>query len=145
MLKLPPRVAVFVLLAATAHAQSAATPKELLASLLTADNSNDLKTVVDLYAPDAILLPPGEAAVRGKDAIRQRYERMFATTRMTVEFVAEDTDSDGRLGYIRGRTVGTRRANDGRSTEDLTNKFVMVLVREAAGWRIRSLIWNANQ
>lgn len=144
-MKLPICVAVSVLLAASAHAQSAASPKELLATLMKADNSNDLKTVIGLYAADAILLPPGELAVRGKDAIRQRYERMFATTRMSVEFVAEDERADGRVGYIRGRTIGTRRANDGRSTEDLTNKFVMVLTREGNDWRILSLIWNANR
>lgn len=112
---------------------------------MKADNSNDLNTVIGLYASDAILLPPGESAVRGKDAIRQRYEKMFATTRMSVEFVAEDERSAGRVGYIRGRTIGTRRANDGRSTEDLTNKFVMVLTREGSDWRILSLIWNANR
>ena len=53
----------------------------MLASLQTADNSGDLETVLFLYADDAILLPPNEASVSGKPAIRERYEALFAHTR----------------------------------------------------------------
>ena len=128
------------------YAAAPQSPRELLAALMKADNAGDLAAVIALYAADAVLLPPNEATVRGKDAIRARYARMFATTRMTVRFEIDDDGVDGSTGFIRGRTIGTRAPTDGARVEDLTGKFVMLLARDSGGaWTIRSLIWNADR
>lgn len=49
-------------------------------------------TVLFLYADNAILLPPNEASVSGKPAIRKRYEALFARTRTAARF---EVDEDG--------------------------------------------------
>lgn len=123
---------------------AASTPRELLKTLERADNASDLETVLALYADDAVLLPPGETSVRGKTAIRARYTGLFSRTRMDARFEIDDERTASDVGYIRGRTIGHRTATDGR-VEDLTGKFVMLLMRRDGRWRISSLIWNADK
>lgn len=126
-------------------AQAASSPRELLNLLMTADTAGDLEFVLRLYADDAVWLPPNEEMVRGKKAIRERYARSFATTRMTVRFEAEHEAADHDIGYIIGRTIGARSSNDGGTKEDLANKFVMLLKRQGNGWLISSLMWSPNR
>jgi uncharacterized protein (TIGR02246 family) len=123
---------------------AASTPRELLATLQRADNTNDLETVLALYADDAVLLPPGETTVRDKPAIRARYTSLFQRTRMAARFEIDEERTAGGVSYIRGRTIGRRTATDGR-VEDLTGKFVMLLRQDGGRWRITSLIWNTDK
>jgi uncharacterized protein (TIGR02246 family) len=125
------------------HAQG--TPTELLNGLMKADNISDLEAVLELYADDAVLLPPNEPLVTGKPAIRTRYAQLFAKTRMEVRFEPEDVRIDGSLAVLRGRTVGKRVSSDGSKTEDLGNKFLMILKRVGSDWRISALMWNADR
>src|SRR5262245_14838844 len=46
--------------------------------IVDADNRRDIERVLAYYAADAVLMPPGEAPVAGRDAIRPRYEALFA-------------------------------------------------------------------
>ena len=133
---------IALILAAPAAPSS---PRELLAALMKADNASDLEAVLALYADDAVLLPPNETEVRGKAAIRARYTKMFATTRMAVRFEIDDAADQGIVGFVRGRTIGKRVSTDGARTEDLTGKFVMLLKRGGEGWAIGSLIWNLDR
>jgi ketosteroid isomerase-like protein len=121
-----------------------ATPRAVLASLMKADNANDLDGVMAVYAADAALLPPNDFIVQGSEAIRQRYQYIFSSTRTAVTFVVDEEQVTGDLAYIRGRSLGSRKSSDGQSTEVLTHKFVMVLRQERSAWRITSLIWNAT-
>ena len=129
---------------AAAAAPDTSSPHAVLASLQRADNANDLETVVALYADDATLLPPEEARVDGKAAIRSRYTALFARTRMDARFEIDDEKAGDATGYIRGRMIGKRTAANG-AVEDLTGKFVMLFRKERGGWRIASLIWNADR
>ena len=125
------------------HAQT--TPTELLNALERADNASDLEGVLRLYGDDAVLLPPNEPLVTGKPAIRARYTQLFAKTRMELRFAPEDVQADSSLAVLRGRTIGKRVSNDGSKTEDLGNKFLMVLKRVGGDWRIAALMWNADR
>lgn len=49
--------------------------RDVVNGLIAADNARDIERVVELYAPDAILMPPDESPVEGIAAIRPRYER----------------------------------------------------------------------
>lgn len=120
-------------------------PRELLASLMKADNASDLEAVMAMYAEDAVLLPPNEPSVSGKPDIRSRYTKMFATTRMNVRFEIDEDGTNGDLGFLRGRTIGRRVSTDGKRVEDLTGKFLMLLKRQGGGWQIKTLVWNADR
>src|SRR6185295_17089460 len=97
-------------------------PRELLTTLMNADTAGDLEAVMALYADDAVLLPPNEVAVNGKAAIRSRYTRLFASTRMDARFEVDADRVDGALGFIRGRMIGRRVSTDAKRVEDLTGK-----------------------
>src|SRR5262245_58445729 len=46
-------------------------------AIIAADNARDLERVLGLYTEDAVLFPPNDAAIKGKLAIRPRYEKLF--------------------------------------------------------------------
>ena len=119
-------------------------PRELLTALMYADNTSDLEGVVALYAENAVLLPPNEPVVQGRNAIRARYRGIFAATRMQVRFEIDDEHVERTLATVRGRTIGRRVSTDGARVDDLTGKFVMVLKSDGSGWTISTLIWNAD-
>jgi ketosteroid isomerase-like protein len=137
-------IAAAIVALVAAAAADASSPRTVLAALQNADNLGDLETVLSLYAEDAMLLPPNEARVSGKAAIRRRYEGLFARTRMAARFEVDEERATGAYGYIRGRMIGKRTATDG-TVEDLAGKFVMLFRKGAKGWQIASLIWNTDK
>lgn len=112
--------------------------------LMAADNVRDVEQVVELYAPDAIMLPPNESPVEGIAAIRPRYEAFFETHQPALRFIIEETRVVNNLAYVRGRTRGTIR-DLGRQTEQTINDvFLMILKRTDSGaWKISRLMWHA--
>ena len=111
--------------------------------LMAADSARDVGRVVELYAPDAIMLPPGESPVEGITLIRQRYEAFFRTHAPALWFVIEETVAVGDLAYVRGRTRGTIRGLDKIADQSINDVFVMILRRSASGrWHISRLMWQ---
>ena len=50
---------------------------EVAHGTIASDNSRDIDLVLSYYRPDAVLMPPGKSAVRGRPSIRPRYEALF--------------------------------------------------------------------
>ena len=71
----------FVILAAvplSAHAQDPeATAAEISDAYKKAFNEQSAEGIAELYADDAVLLPPNEDRVQGKDTVAQRQTRLF--------------------------------------------------------------------
>jgi ketosteroid isomerase-like protein len=95
------------------------------------------------FAADAILLPPGEAPVAGRDKIRPRYEALFAGFSPEIEPRIDEACVAQSFGFVRGRNGGRlvpRSAGEPRALDDT---FVMLLRLEPDGaWRISHLIWH---
>ena len=95
------------LCAVIAYAQRASSTLDTIAdqaALRAADDSferayhsGDLETVVALYAQDAVLLPDGAPAVRGREAIREYYRPAVA---------AERKAGGSKPGILSDRAVG---------------------------------------
>ncbi len=109
--------------------------------LMAADNARDADRVMALYAPDAVMLPPGEPPVEGIAALRPRYEAFLRTHEPALAFTIEETVVVGDLAYVRGRTGGTIRGPEGaeRAIDDV---FLMVLRRLDGGWKISRLMFH---
>ena len=76
-------------------AQTAARPQEHGAqaadeALARAFKANDVEALAAVYAPDAVLFPPGAVAQRGRDAIRKGFTDFLAHYRIT-DFVATES------------------------------------------------------
>ncbi len=111
--------------------------------IVDADNRRDIERVVAYYAADALLMPPGEAPVAGRDRIRPRYEALFASFTPAIELRIEEACVGAGLGFVRGRNGGRLLPRASGEIRMLDDGFVMLLRLEADGvWRISHLIWQ---
>ncbi len=117
---------------------------KVLAGIVAADNAGDLDAVMGFYADDAILLPPNDAAVRGKEVIRSRYEEGFRHFRFDIVFSSEETQVFGDWAFIRGTIQGRTVPKGTEPSRKLNDKYIMVLRRQKDGWKIARLIWNGS-
>lgn len=120
--------------------------RAVAAAIIAEDNARNLDSVLALYAPDAILMPPGEEPVRGRDAIRPRYEGLFRSFNPAIRSELDDVRVAGDLAFVSGRNTGELRPRDSASApRRLNDLFLMVLARNPGGrWRIARLMWHAG-
>jgi uncharacterized protein (TIGR02246 family) len=111
--------------------------------IVAADNRRDIERVLDYYTADAVLMPPGEAPVRGRDNIRPRYEALFASFAPEIEAQIDEACAGDGMGFVRGRNGGRlvpRGSGDPRMLDDA---YLMLLRLEPGGlWKISHLIWH---
>jgi len=113
--------------------------------IVAADNARDLRAVLSLYAPDAVLLPPGAPPVVGVDSIRPRYEALFAMYDPAIEVTIDEIVVRGDLAYVRGRNGGVLRGRGGAADRPLSDVWVMILRRQPQEpWRITRLVWHGS-
>jgi uncharacterized protein (TIGR02246 family) len=115
-------------------------------AIIDADNRRDLAAVLDIYDEDAILLPPGESEVRGRAAIRPRYEKLFADYEPRLTTVIDEIIVSGDWAIVRGRNRGAFVSRRGGANRTLTtDTYVQAMHRGADGrWRITLLIWHSS-
>jgi len=116
--------------------------REVAQGIIAADNARDIERVLDLYAEDAVLLPPNDAPVRGKQAIRPRYESLFRD--FTPEIIGEIDEV--HVGADWAFVIGTNRGRllpiAGGEPRPLNDAYVMILRRTGGRWHIGRLIWH---
>jgi uncharacterized protein (TIGR02246 family) len=114
--------------------QQAATPKELHRLFVEAFNRRDVETLVDLYEPDAAMVPKPHQLARGEEAIRRALEQLLSlkgTFVLTTSYVIEAAD----LALLRGEWQLNGTGPDGRNIET-TGNDIEVARRQADGtWR----------
>src|SRR5262245_29584406 len=129
---------------AACHGRVASAPKTLGADLRATANAfanspstKDANAIVAFYDSAVVTMSPqGRAPVRGIDANRAAWERLFRGGNplhtMTTDTVV--VGAAGDLGYSRGRwTVGVDTPN-GRA--EAAGEYLAVWRRRSAGWRI---------
>lgn len=103
-----------------------------------ASNRGDAAALANLYAEDAMLLPPDHEPIRGREAIgafwRQGTDEGLEVTNLAVEV-------DGGVGYMVGRYH--LPATDEEPAD--SGKYVMCLKRQRDGsWKLTADIWNRS-
>lgn len=108
-------------------------------------NAKDAKAAAALYTEDAVLIPPGEPLVRGREAIEEYWRgaiELGGVRDVSVETM--DALSSGSLGYETGTFVLTANGPDGEAVID-RGRYVELLRREPDGrWLSTHGIWNAS-
>lgn len=120
----------------------AASERGVATGIVAADNAGDIERVVSYYAPNAVLVPPGEPEVKGIDQIRPRYEHLFATFAPRIEARIDDADVYGAFAIVRGHNGGKLEPKDGSAAKSLDDDFFMMLRCEGDRWRIDHLMWH---
>lgn len=74
-------------IASPVFAQSGvATPKDATAIFTSATAAGDIDALMALYAPDAVMLPQGQAPIVGAEAIKAAFEDRFGKGQNTIIF-----------------------------------------------------------
>lgn len=113
--------------------------------IVQADNRRDLDAVLGFYSPDAVLHPPGEPPVRGRAAIRPRYEALFSGFDPAIVPELESVELCGSMAVVSGRNGGILRGRDSEPDRALSDAFVMILGKAEGRWSISRLIWHPDR
>jgi uncharacterized protein (TIGR02246 family) len=133
-------VVVLVLMSGCLAADSG--PQEVLRQIIAANNHADLQAVREVYADDAVWLPPSGPTIEGKDAIVKRYEQSFATVRLSYTFEEVENQVAGEWAFSRGFTKGQVVPRDGSPPRQIHDKYLMILHKVGGQWKIARLMWN---
>ena len=103
-----------------------------------ASNRGDADALMEMYAEDALLLPPDHQPIEGRQAIGAFWR---LGTDQGLEVTTIRLDTDGKIGYLVGRY--RLPATDDEPAD--SGKYVMCLKRQADGaWKLTADIWNSS-
>lgn len=139
---LPLMMSLAFLLPNVAHGQGVERPRVPLRTALDeirtlreayadAFNKKDTASLVDMYAPDAIVIRGDGTMLNGKDAIQKSFE---AGPWSTISIASDTVRVFGNTAYDVG-TVRTSRSGGG---EDVSH-YLVVLRRGLKAWKLSSL------
>lgn len=118
--------------------------REQGARWIAAAEVEDAAAIAEIYAEDALFLPPGQDPLRGRDTIRSLFEAQFGAMDAAYDFSIEELEVADDWAWRRGRYVVDARLANG-DTLRADDKFVDIWRRGTDGrWRIAVDIWNAN-
>lgn len=111
-------------------------------------STGDAEALASLYAPDAVVLPPGMPRAEGIDAIRSAWQQMFAAGLPTAVSIDTETvvvSEGGDMAYQVGSLSMAVPGPDGSSITE-TGKFVTIHEPTEGGeWKIVVDTWNTDQ
>jgi len=141
-------VAVVFSLAGLAHAASPTAADEAAiraqaASWEKAYNGGDAKGVAAQYAEDALLLPPGAAAVKGRAAILEFFTKDIAASKSAGAVFVLDPKTDVGVSGPMGWESGTYKVTVKGAVVE-TGKFLSVSRKKDGKWLYIRDTWNAD-
>jgi uncharacterized protein (TIGR02246 family) len=156
-------VGIIALSAAVAAAQTAPAPaktpatqssaggsaavKQVADSYVKAVLAGDPKAVVALYAEDAVEMPPNQPLLKGRAAIQSYYEQVLGSGRKVMSFTLDHIEShtSGDTAFDAGTYKQSMQGETGAATPASdTGKYVVILKRAGAGWKIAYAIYNSD-
>jgi len=124
--------------------RSEAAVRRLTQEWVLACNTRQLDELLDLYAPDALVLRSNMPLLRGAAAVREFFHSALesglgevALEPMRVEVIGDLAHEVGRYSALVPGTVGKRREERG--------KYLWVFAKQGSGdWRLISECWSAD-
>lgn len=105
---------------------------------VSATNEGDAEALTELYAEDAVLLPPDHEPIHGREAIGE-FWRLGTDHGLEVRTLRVEVD--GNLGYL----VGRYHLPPTQEEPADSGKYVMCLRRQGDGsWKLTAEIWNSS-
>jgi uncharacterized protein (TIGR02246 family) len=103
----------------------------------------DIPGMVALYAPDAVMLPPGEAPRTSVDAIRDYVTGFASLSQLKMADESQTASVSGDLGYTVNLIHATFVDAQGKPVSERM-RDVHVWRKDASGqWKIVMDIWNS--
>ena len=111
----------------------------------TAFNAGDAARVASIYAGDAVLMPPNEPAVAGREAIQAWFKAGFDQYDMKATLSSQEFAVLGpEWAFDRGAYTMTLVPRAGGKAIEASYKYLTLLHKEAAGWKAKRDIYNSN-
>jgi uncharacterized protein (TIGR02246 family) len=111
---------------------------------MAAFNRGDAAGVAAAYTADARILPPGAAAMSGRQAIEQFWQSVMDMGVREVDLRTEQAEAVGDLAYEVGSATLTIQPTGSAASTDIV-KYVVVWKRQAGGaWQLAVDIWNSD-
>lgn len=108
-----------------------------------AANTGQVERLVEVYAPDAVILPPGAPPIEGSATIRELFRQEFERFDTKIAFTTQEIEVEGDLAYRYGRYVWRGTPRGRAEAFETTNKFLEIWKRQPDGsWRIAVDMWN---
>ncbi len=106
-------------------------------------NAKQLDKVVEIYAEDAVYLPPHHDAVHGREAIREYLKGPLDHGASDLKFEVTYIKQSGDLAYDVGRYSMTVPQSDGSKRAD-RGKYLAVWRREKGAWKLVADSWSSD-
>jgi len=108
---------------------------------------HDGAKLAEFYTEDAMLIPPDEPIVKGKQAIAEWYERQFKKAQPIENptVTIEEIEVFGNLAFNRGNFILKFEGETADKPVILNLRFITIWRKQPDGsWRFYRDIWNTN-
>lgn len=106
--------------------------------------AGDWEGMLELYAEDAVVMPPNHPALRGKEQVRAFMRSFPRVTR--AEFHVDEVDGYGDVAYVIGRYAMTLEPEGAPEPVDDEGKYIEIRRRQPdGGWLMSRDIFNSDR
>ena len=103
---------------------------------------NAAKTAM-FYTADATFMPPNESAVKGRSNIQAWFQKQIDAGAVNLKLQPTESRTSGDLAFEAGSYVFSIKPKTGEAITD-SGKYVVVLKKEGADWKISHDIFNSD-
>jgi uncharacterized protein (TIGR02246 family) len=119
--------------------------KRISATRAKAFNDGNANVIADAFAENGILMPPDMGSMKGREAVREYYQRIFDQYKTFLESGYEEVKVSVDIAYGVGYAKVKLVPHGGGDTLVSTAKYINILHRQNDGsWLTTHDIWNAN-
>lgn len=112
---------------------------------IAAVSSGNVDSVLPVFTSDAVLMPPNEAAVHGRDSLRIWAQGMYQQFSLSGRYISSDVTVAGDWAIQRYTYALTLTPKAGGRPIEERGKGIHVYRRQPdGGWLIAQDIWNSN-
>jgi ketosteroid isomerase-like protein len=110
--------------------------------------TKDLNKVLDIYANDAVEMPPNEPIAIGREAIKKGWEDWFSDTTYLHNEIRCKIDTivvsvSGNLGYV--RETNHYKVKTPKGLVEFDDKCIYIYNKRKDGWKCTVGIWNLDK
>jgi ketosteroid isomerase-like protein len=126
-------------------AEEAAIMKADAAWAALAAEGKEVEKIISYWSDDAVVLSPGQPAVKGKDALRKMVEESKNIPGFSITWKSSDIhfSPDGKLAYMYGENLVSMNDSTGNKIS-IPGRGYTVWRKEADGtWKCVADLWNS--
>jgi uncharacterized protein (TIGR02246 family) len=115
-------------------------------ALLAAVNGSDVHRLLEVWADDGVLMPPGHPSIHGRAAIQEYFGNLFLRARFAFEFAPTEIELGTELAVERVNYRVTIWSVSGQKLNEDVGKGIHVYRRQTDGtWKLQIDVWNSDR